>query len=212
MGERTLSPEQFAGWPAQLGPDDFAVMQRALNEEHGSRGLPEVSNASLRRAAGFVVAGQLTAVTELFKGDDGVMLPNIHKPGANDPAIATAVDHLRDRYKRTVTLAVLSTANSVIHTAPVTIPAATYRASISGIARAHGPVDPVENPLAFAAKQAELSTQRAEIASVVGDAVLEGLHVAELGGQFHLSDHQLTVVAHNLTRWEPAPEWFAPPA
>ncbi|HEX7963666.1 MAG TPA: hypothetical protein VF466_03670 [Candidatus Saccharimonadales bacterium] len=211
MDSGMLAPAQFAAWPNHLQPRDFAAMYEALDYEHAIRGLPGVPQESLRRAAGFVVTAQLTAITELFRGDNGVELPNIPKLPLNDQAVETAAQHLADPYRRSVALAVFETAAAVIDGPTLDAPTGIYRSAITGISRAHGSVGP-EDPAAFAAKQAELDGQRAEIAGVVGGAVLEGLHVAELGGQFHLSDHQLTVVAHNLTRWQPAPEWFAPAA
>ena len=210
MDEGLMLPERFATFPADLNDTHLDVIEAAAVDEHEPRNLPIPSRDSLRRAAGFVTTSLLTTVDQLFRGREGIALDNIHKPAENDPAIAAATEHLRDPASRTLARAVFDAAAEVLGTETAAQRTAAYRAKITGIAREHGPVGP-EDPERFAAKQADLSVERKALSATLENMVWGSLSSERVRGTLALSALQIDVAAHNLTRWQPAPEWFAPP-
>jgi hypothetical protein len=213
------SPQDFAEWPARMGEEDLAAIRTAAAEEHEPRHLRVPPDSGLRRAAGFVTTSLLTTVTELARPGGGHTLPNIHKPTDNDPNIAAAVSFLNDPTNRDTVTAVFDTAAHTIATdTRAAGVVARYRADITGIAHEHGL--PMPGSPEFFQMQDSLNRKRARVASDVGDLIYRDLDQLQIAGvatvdgrevAVDLTPRQVDVATANLTRWEPVPEWFAPP-
>lgn len=207
---RWIKPGDFAAFPDAMGAEHFAVINAPLVAEHMRQHLPYPDNDRVRQAAGCATVSLLTTVTELFRGEQGAPHDLIPKLAPGDEAIAEATERLGERSDLEVVHTLFTHAAQAVGTPEARRYAEMYRLGIGMKARSHGATIPTAP--GFARKQEALDKLRGMAAGRLSHLVGMQLERARQQGHLPVSPHQAQVAAHNLTRWQLAPEWFAPAA
>ena len=215
VGEGRMTLPDVVTFPDQLEEPHLAIMREAAIKDHGPRRRPPPSDKMLAKTAGFDIAWLLTAARELFRGDRGEALETIIKPqGLDDPTIIEAIKFLTDPDNRQTLRTALEVVDKVV-CLPTTRRNITrpYKDAITEFANDYDGVTPESDPVQWGQLMSLMGWQRKIVATRLRGRFTFALLAEqdpenEHGKLRHLTEHQAVTLAHNLTRYHVAPEWF----
>ncbi len=210
--EEPMEPAGLARWPYSTEVDALQGDGRDLALWYRPESLP-LSDDDRRRKLGVVTVGLLTAIDQLALGPDGGRLPDeIPMLLPDDEPMRRSIAWLGVPGNALLYERALQFASRAIYRSVGSGPqVASYRNDIEGIVCRFDHVDFESQPALLDELNSLLNGKRTDIARHLRSVVTRELEMAALpaltSNGLPLSQHQLFVLAHNLTRPLAAPEW-----
>lgn len=212
----SMTFEDVVTFADRLEEPHFALMRKAAQDEHGLRGLSVPSDDIFRITAGFDVVSLLTAARELFRQDQrGQSLDVIVKPtGPDDPVIVETIDLLSDPDNLQTYIDTLDVAAAVMRTPKLAEKVLDpYKGAITNLGNLYKGVTRDNDPVRWQQRMRLTDLQRRTVSTGAKRRILPALLAErgtgdEPGRLFHVPSLKLRILADNLTRYKPVPEWF----